>query len=355
MNHSQVVIIAALSLAAAPLFAAQPDLTRLPPPAQTPGVTYAKDIRPILEASSCLRCHGEQRARAQLRLDSLESALKGSENGKVITPGKSAESLLVIAVAQLDDETAMPPKRQPGRGPGGGRGQGGAGSGRPGGTNRVAAGRGAGGFPGGGGFGMFGRTQLAEAMVAQGDRNNDQKLSKAEFTGLADAWFDKLDPEKSGKLTQKQFTERLDAHFLPQDGAAPRNTAGPDAAAGGNSRPGGNLRTGFIVNGIFTAADADKDGSVTRAELKDRFEKWYSEWDVDKSGALSQEQLYAGLSAALPRQGFGGGTGFGPGGPGSGPGGGAGGPGGGGNGPAPKPLTKEQVSLVRAWIDQGAK
>ena len=52
-----------------------------------------------------------------LRLDRLEAALKGGENGKVITPGKSRDSALVIAVAQLDEETAMPPKKGPG-GPG---------------------------------------------------------------------------------------------------------------------------------------------------------------------------------------------------------------------------------------------
>jgi len=50
-----------------------------------------------------------------------------------------------------------------------------------------------------------------------------------------------------------------------------------------------------------------------------------------------------------------GGPGGGPGGPG-GPGGDAGGPGGPGRqGPPPKPLTAEQVGLIRAWIDQGAK
>ena len=36
-------------------------------------------------------------------------------------------------------------------------------------------------------------------------------------------------------------------------------------------------------------------------------------------------------------------------------GGPSGGPRGGGFGPPPKPLTAEQVGLVRAWIDQGAK
>jgi len=44
-----------------------------------------------------------------------------------------------------------------------------------------------------------------------------------------------------------------------------------------------------------------------------------------------------------------------PGGPDGGLGGGPGGPGGPGGGPPPKPLTVEQVGLIRAWIDQGAK
>jgi hypothetical protein len=56
-----------------------------------------------------------------------------------------------------------------------------------------------------------------------------------------------------------------------------------------------------------------------------------------------------------PDAGPGGGPGPGPGGPGGsgGPGGGPGGPGRGG--PPPAPLTAEQVGLIRAWIDQGAK
>src|SRR5437870_1219700 len=88
------------------------DLSKLPPSASKKGVTYAKDIRPLFEAS-CFRCHGEERQKGELRLDTLEAALKGGEDGKVVVPGKSKESLLLIAVGQIDDETAMPPKRQP--------------------------------------------------------------------------------------------------------------------------------------------------------------------------------------------------------------------------------------------------
>lgn len=106
-------------LAADKLDLSKLDLSKLPPPAQKEDVTYAKDIQPLFEAS-CVRCHGQDRPKAGLRLDSAEAVLKGGKDGKVVVPGKSQQSLLTIAVAQLDPETAMPPKRRPGRrGPGG--------------------------------------------------------------------------------------------------------------------------------------------------------------------------------------------------------------------------------------------
>ena len=87
------------------------DVSKLPPPAPVENVTYLKEIRPLLE-TSCFRCHGEKRKRGDLRLDSLEAALKGGESGKVIIPGESAKSPLVIAVARIDEGTAMPPMRK---------------------------------------------------------------------------------------------------------------------------------------------------------------------------------------------------------------------------------------------------
>jgi hypothetical protein len=102
---------------------AEPDVSKLPPVSKITGVTFAKDIRPILQAS-CVKCHGDQRPKGELTLKTLEGVLKGGKDGQVVVPGKSQESLLVIAAAQIDDETAMPPKRGRG-GPGGRGGQGG--------------------------------------------------------------------------------------------------------------------------------------------------------------------------------------------------------------------------------------
>jgi|GEM_PF-424673 len=167
-----------------------------------------------------------------------------------------------------------------------------------------------GGFPGGpGGFGpgMF----IAPQMFAQADTNGDQKLSEEEFAALADAWYDKLDSAKTEALTQEKFVEKL-GDILPP----PEGFGGP---AGG---PGG-FRFGpamFVGPGLFGLADADKNGKLTRAELNTLFEKWYGQWDLDKSGALTQEMVRNGLNAVLPQPQF-----AGPGGRG-GPGGGPGGP-----------------------------
>src|SRR5262245_30674192 len=123
-----VTVVAGLGGSAATLRSAEPDLSKLPSVPPKTGVTYETVIRRLFE-ESLVNCHGERRQRAGLGLDSREAALKGGDEGAVIVPGKSKESLLVVAAAQLDDETAMPPKRNRG-----GFGFGG-GPGGPGGTN----------------------------------------------------------------------------------------------------------------------------------------------------------------------------------------------------------------------------
>jgi hypothetical protein len=87
--------------------AAQIDVNKLPPAATAP-VDFGKDVQPLL-AEKCYGCHGPRRQEAGLRFDVKADALKGSENGPVIVPGKSAESLMIHAVSQLGD-LKMPKK-----------------------------------------------------------------------------------------------------------------------------------------------------------------------------------------------------------------------------------------------------
>lgn len=141
------------------------DVSKLPAPAKQKDVTFAKDIKPLVDAS-CIRCHGAERPKAGLRLDSLEAVLKGSKEGPVVVKGDSAKSLLIEAVSQLDPETAMPPKRGLGGKKGGKRPEGGPGG--PRGTNAPAGGPG----------------------QRPGDNRPPAKPLTPEQVGLVRAWID---------------------------------------------------------------------------------------------------------------------------------------------------------------------
>jgi type 1 glutamine amidotransferase len=51
---------------------------------------------------------------------------------------------------------------------------------------------------------------------------------------------------------------------------------------------------------LFTAFDANKDGSVTRAELKAAFGAWYAAADSGNAGSATQAQLTTALGAVFP-------------------------------------------------------
>jgi hypothetical protein len=103
-------LIGALGFATA-TFADTADTSKLPPASDKKDVTFDKDIKPIFD-TSCVRCHGEKKPKGKLRLDSLEAVLKGGVDGKVIKPGDSAKSMLILNVAHIGDaEDFMPPPK----------------------------------------------------------------------------------------------------------------------------------------------------------------------------------------------------------------------------------------------------
>lgn len=110
------LVITAATLHAEDHGKAKIDASKLPPASTKQGVTYAGDIKAIFE-KSCVKCHGEEKPKAKLRLTTLENALKGIEgkngaNEKVIEPGKSVESTLFLSVAKVGDEDHwMPPAK----------------------------------------------------------------------------------------------------------------------------------------------------------------------------------------------------------------------------------------------------
>ena len=56
-------------------------------------VDFAKQIQPILQ-QNCVKCHGPEKQKAKLRLDSKEAAMKGGKDGVIIVSGDADKSEL---------------------------------------------------------------------------------------------------------------------------------------------------------------------------------------------------------------------------------------------------------------------
>jgi hypothetical protein len=89
--------------------AADPDISKLPPAAKKDGLTFDKDIKPLLE-QSCLKCHGAEKPKSKYRVDSREAFIKGGESEEAaVVPGKSEKSPIIHYVADLVVDMEMPP------------------------------------------------------------------------------------------------------------------------------------------------------------------------------------------------------------------------------------------------------
>ena len=75
--------------------------------AQTPEDHFEKKVRPLL-VERCLKCHGPETSRSNLRLDSKEGIIKGGKQGAAVVPNAPAESLLLKVVRRQAD-LKMPP------------------------------------------------------------------------------------------------------------------------------------------------------------------------------------------------------------------------------------------------------
>ena len=76
-------------------------------------VDFVQEIKPILE-STCLSCHGPEKPKGDLRLDTRADALKGGDQGPSLVPGKPQDSrLYTTTILPPDHDDIMPPKGEP--------------------------------------------------------------------------------------------------------------------------------------------------------------------------------------------------------------------------------------------------
>lgn len=80
-------------------------------------LAFATLILPVLQ-KDCVECHGPEKSKGGLRLDTFAELMKGGKNGPALVAGKSADSELVkrMLLPETDDDH-MPPegKPQPGK------------------------------------------------------------------------------------------------------------------------------------------------------------------------------------------------------------------------------------------------
>jgi hypothetical protein len=72
---------------------------------------FERKVRPLL-AENCYTCHGEEKQKNHLRLDSPAAIRAGGESGPVIVPEHPEKSRLILAVGYQDENLKMPPKKQ---------------------------------------------------------------------------------------------------------------------------------------------------------------------------------------------------------------------------------------------------
>ena len=73
---------------------------------------FVRDVLPVLQ-SRCVKCHGPQEQRGQLRLDSWAGLLRGGSTGAVVTPGRADTSALFRRLVGRDGAPRMPLDERP--------------------------------------------------------------------------------------------------------------------------------------------------------------------------------------------------------------------------------------------------
>jgi len=106
-SRNKILAIACIGLVPLALLADPVNLRKLPRPAKDK-VEFVKDIKPLLD-KSCTECHSGEKPKGGFRTDSIENLTKGSGTDAPIIPGNSEKSPIIHYVADLIEESEMPP------------------------------------------------------------------------------------------------------------------------------------------------------------------------------------------------------------------------------------------------------
>jgi uncharacterized membrane protein/mono/diheme cytochrome c family protein len=102
--HVREMAPAAAPSAPAPIDAAEAQAAAAP--------DFTREVMPIFKRT-CVECHGPDKVKARLRMDSVEALQKGGKSGALLKPGDAENSLIMRRVLGLDGEDQMPLDKDP--------------------------------------------------------------------------------------------------------------------------------------------------------------------------------------------------------------------------------------------------
>lgn len=152
-------------------------------------------------------------------------------------------------------------------------------------------------------------------MMMHADADKDGKISKAELTTALDARFAKMDVDKDGQLTSKdrdlKRQQRMDERFARLDTDKNGQLSKAELAAGQQARAekraemgkgegrrhmGKRHHRGMMRHG-GAMGDANKDGTVTKAEFTAGALAMFDRADSNKDGYVTADEMKAGRPA----------------------------------------------------------
>jgi Ca2+-binding EF-hand superfamily protein len=125
------------------------------------------------------------------------------------------------------------------------------------------------------------------------DANHDGKIDQADRAVREKARFDRIDADHNGQLSYAEFTAM---HDRPDGAKGKRGPQGADGDHRGGHRMAKNgAARGFRggPGGMTRMADADQDGTVTKAEFQAAALTRFDRLDANKDGTVTADEAKA--------------------------------------------------------------
>lgn len=136
----------------------------------------------------------------------------------------------------------------------------------------------------------------AERMFARMDANGDGKLDAADREARRNARFDRMDANKDGQVSRAEFAAMGPQHRMGE-GRGGEGKAGMNGMhrGMGHGMHGGGMRGGHMR--MMGMMDANKDGTVAKAEFVSAMTQRFERMDANKDGQVTQDERRANRDA----------------------------------------------------------